>query len=123
MLERVRKEAPSQFEYAGQQFASQYLLRDYVFDYLTAKMNDIYAHASDDLPKILETACTYIHTSSDEAAFNRLVSAIMNAANGEVSNKLELQIEKCENRLDVNRQWHNDTGAKITLWLRYFGKN
>merc|ERR1719394_1152559 len=106
---------------AVNEFAGQYLLRDEVINYMTASMDDIYASHKDGLSSNIERACTYIHTQDDFVLISALKSATTAAAGGSLPPALELQFEKCDVRLGVNRNWHTEVGAKITLWLRYFG--
>ena len=121
VLERIRTEAPKEYVNAVNEFAGQYLLRDEVINYMTASMDDIYASHKDGLSSNIERACTYIHTQDDFVLISSLKSATTAAAGGSLPPALELQFEKCDVRLGFNRNWHTEVGAKITLWLRYFG--
>ena len=121
ILERIRKEVPAHFEYAVEQFAAQFALRDEVIIYLTVSMGQTLNESIDVLASNIDSVCTYVHTKDDAEMIDQLKTATLAVFDSELPPLVQHQFEKCEARLEINRHWHAENGSKIVLWLRYFG--
>ena len=122
-LEKVRNGRADQFVNAVKQFSGQYLLRDAVIAYFTDNYETIFNSYKDDVASMLDSMCAYMFTNSDEALLADLNGAANSASDGDLPAGISLAFEKCNGRVETNKRWHEDVGAKIVLWLRYFGKN
>ena len=122
-LEKAQGGRPDQYAYAIKQFSGQYLLRDAVIAYFIDEYDIILSGWKDEVPSMLDSMCAYMFTNSDEDLLAGLYEAAENASEDDIPAGIQLAFEKCNGRIETNKRWHEDVGAKIVLWLRYFGNN